>query len=57
MSENLEQLIDEHWQYVEKTLIAHGVAEEHRKIAKWHYKSAWVHGVKHERERRGMPKG
>lgn len=49
--DDLDELIDAHWDYVEKTLEAHGTNRYSIIIARYHYKTAWRHGVKHERER------
>ncbi len=48
--EGIKKLAEEHWDYVSKVLKTHG--EDEKTIAKigFHYKTAFVHGAKHERE-------
>jgi hypothetical protein len=45
--ESASDLATLHWEYVEKTLKKHGVAQDILTIAKFHYKSAFCHGFKH----------
>ena len=40
-------LAENHWEYVETTLRAHGAPEEDILIARHHYITAFVHGYKH----------
>lgn len=40
-----------HVRYIAEMLRAHGESEEFINAIKYHYVSAWIHGVKHERER------
>jgi hypothetical protein len=47
---SLDKLVDDHWKYIESVLIAHGVTVSDRLIAKFHYKTAFVHGYKHALE-------
>ena len=45
---NIKQIIDDHWEYIEKTLRIHHVKESEIEIAKYHYKTAFLHGFKHK---------
>ena len=48
--ESASDLATLHWEYVEKTLKKHGVDDKVIAIAKYHYKSAFIHGFKHGME-------
>jgi hypothetical protein len=50
--DNLDKLIDDHWEYIKELLIVHGYNKECqplREIA-FHYKTAFKHGYKHAKE-------
>jgi len=43
-----EELAKEHWNFVEQTLLQHGVKDNKTlSLAEFYYKSAFVHGFKH----------
>jgi len=44
------ELADAHWSYVEELLMAHQVPAAMVDNAKFHYKSAFIHGYKHAME-------
>jgi len=47
---NATELADAHWSYVEELLMAHQVQAQKVDEAKFHYKSAFIHGYKHAME-------
>ena len=47
MNKPPQQLILDHWAYVESVLRAHSIDEPTIEIAKFHYMSAFAHGWKH----------
>ena len=40
----------QHWDYIKKLLILHGIDESILKIVEFHYISAFEHGLKHGRD-------
>ena len=50
MDEKLKKIIDEHWEYVEKTLDVHSLDAQQIEIAEHHYRTAFEHGWKHAKE-------
>lgn len=44
---SVEQLANDHWDYVESVLSAHHVSSNEKAIAQHHYVSAFIHGYKH----------
>jgi hypothetical protein len=44
-------LVDEHWNYIESLLRAHGESPDVIKKIQFHYKTAFMHGIRHEREK------
>lgn len=45
--EVLSKLSNDHWKYVEKTLLNHGTDEKLIEICGYHYLTAFEHGYKH----------
>ena len=50
----LDQLIVDHWNYVETVLLAHKVPMPDIDLAKFHYCAAFRHGYKHAVEEMNM---
>jgi len=57
---SLDKLIDDHWKYVEMTLMTHLVDPTHLaipkeiQVAEFHYRTAFRHGWKHALEHYGI---
>ena len=55
-TDRMNELVEQHWQYIEDLLVAHGTANVTLSIAKFHYKEAFKHGYKHAYEDQMMEK-
>ena len=56
MTNNSFNLAEDHWDYIEALLIAHGEKVGNIEIARFHYKEAFRHGYKHSYEDQMMEK-
>lgn len=45
--ENINELINNHWDYVNNILITHNLNTITINMIKFHYKTAFLHGYKH----------
>jgi len=52
MKKKLKILANEHWNYIEKLLKAHNENEVILKKIEFHYKTAFIHGWKHCKEKK-----
>lgn len=43
----IQKLIEDHWNYINDLLYAHGQSKEIIEIVEFHYKTAFEHGWKH----------
>jgi hypothetical protein len=50
MKECPQELIDDHWGYVASLLLNHGIEACEVSACEFHYKSAFAHGWKHDKE-------
>jgi hypothetical protein len=47
MNNRCFDLAEDHWNYIENLLVAHGESIGNLEIARFHYKEAFRHGYKH----------
>ena len=51
-NEELNKLVNDHWNYILGLLVAHNVTDDIIKACEYHYKTAFIHGWKHAMENR-----
>ena len=49
-TDRMNELVAQHWNYIEDLLVAHGENVGNIDIARFHYKEAFRHGYKHAYE-------
>jgi hypothetical protein len=52
----MNELVVQHWNYIENLLLAHDIPSLQLEIARFHYKEAFKHGYKHAYEDQMMEK-
>jgi hypothetical protein len=55
-TDRMNELVEQHWGYIENLLKAHYVEEYLLSVARFHYKEAFRHGYKHAYEDQMMEK-
>ena len=55
-TDRMNELIEQHWSYIEGLLWAHDIPPLQVDIARFHYKKAFRHGYKHAYEDQMMEK-
>jgi len=49
-NKELDEMIEEHWEYIKGVLATHGIDVEWIDVIGFHYKTAMKHGYKHGKE-------